>query len=69
MQYYECKDSPHDVYNSSKSLNDKVLEAITTDVIKPHKNTYTYTKRLAEKLIASEFPQLPVVIVRPSIGK
>lgn len=30
---------------------------------------YTYTKRLSELLIRDEFPNLPVCIVRPSIGK
>ena len=32
-------------------------------------NTYTFTKALAESLIASEKGDLPVTIVRPSIGE
>lgn len=36
-------------------------------LIKPHPNTYTFSKRLAERLIADEYPNLPVCIARPSI--
>lgn len=32
-------------------------------------NTYTYTKALAESLVASEHGDVPVAIIRPSIGK
>lgn len=35
----------------------------------PHPNSYTYSKRLAEALVEACFPELPVCIVRPSIGK
>jgi hypothetical protein len=38
-------------------------------LIGPHPNTYTFTKRLAERLVSNEFPNIPLVIVRPSIGK
>ncbi len=31
-------------------------------------NTYTFTKAMAEKLIDEVSGELPVVIVRPSIG-
>ena len=37
-------------------------------LIAPHPNTYTFTKRLAESLVSSQFPDIPVVIARPSIG-
>lgn len=37
-------------------------------VMHPHPNSYTYSKRLAEALVESYFPDLPVCIVRPSIG-
>lgn len=36
-------------------------------MIKPHPNTYTFTKRLAEGLVIEEFPNMPVCIARPSI--
>jgi hypothetical protein len=37
-------------------------------LIAPHPNTYTHTKRLAECLVGNHYPDLPVVIARPSIG-
>lgn len=37
-------------------------------LISPHPNTYTCTKRLAECLVGSQYPELPVVIARPAIG-
>lgn len=33
-----------------------------------HPNCYTYSKRLAETLVANEYPNLPCCIARPSIG-
>lgn len=36
-------------------------------MISPHPNTYTFTKRLAERLIIQEYPNMPVCIARPSI--
>lgn len=36
-------------------------------MIAPHPNTYTFTKRLAERLVIEEFPNMPVCITRPSI--
>lgn len=32
-------------------------------------NTYTFTKQLAEHVVSENMGKLPVVIVRPSIGK
>jgi len=37
-------------------------------LIAPHPNTYTFTKQLAECLVSSHCPDIPVVIARPSIG-
>jgi len=45
-----------------------VLRVLCCRLISPHPNTYTYTKRLAEQLVSSQFPLLPVAIARPSIG-
>lgn len=38
-------------------------------LLKPHPNSYTYSKRLAETLVANSYPKIPACIVRPSIGK
>lgn len=38
-------------------------------IIKGWPNTYTFTKALAEKMLLQLGDKLPIVIVRPSIGK
>jgi alcohol-forming fatty acyl-CoA reductase len=48
-------------------MDDKAMEAVQKELLGPHPNTYTYTKRLAEILVQREYENLPVCIVRPSI--
>lgn len=50
-------------------MDAKTLDLIAPTLLKPHPNTYTYSKRLAEMLVRDEYPNLPIVIARPSIGK
>uniref|UniRef100_A0A1L8DYA8 Fatty acyl-CoA reductase n=1 Tax=Nyssomyia neivai TaxID=330878 RepID=A0A1L8DYA8_9DIPT len=64
---YECPHNPHDLMRCAEWMDEKTLENITPNLIAPHPNTYTYSKRLAELLVRDEYPNLPVVIVRPSI--
>lgn len=40
----------------------------TKAIIGRHPNTYTFTKQLAETMIHNEMKNLPVGIVRPSVG-
>lgn len=47
--------------------DDELLETLTPYMIGKKPNTYTYTKQLAEGLLADEGKDLPVVMVRPSI--
>ncbi|GAB0100342.1 Fatty acyl-CoA reductase [Sergentomyia squamirostris] len=64
---YECPHNPHDLIRCAEWMDQKTLENITPNLISPHPNTYTYSKRLAEILVRNEYPNLPVVIARPSI--
>ncbi|KAJ8969158.1 hypothetical protein NQ314_001899 [Rhamnusium bicolor] len=64
---YSNKDNPRDVINISKWLTPDTLDIATPSIIAPHPNTYTYSKRLAETLVADELDNMPVCIVRPSI--
>nr|CAI5864319.1 unnamed protein product [Callosobruchus analis] len=64
---YENKDNPRDVINITRWLNPDALEVATPSIIAPHPNTYTYSKRLAETLVADQKNHMPVCIVRPSI--
>lgn len=66
---YDWKDDPYEVMSSAKWMDEKTMEAFQSTLLGPHPNTYTYTKRLAELLVRSEFRSIPACIVRPSIGK
>ncbi|CAH0546044.1 unnamed protein product [Brassicogethes aeneus] len=62
--------SPHDpsnIMNVVTWLHPEALEKATPYILDQHANTYTYTKRLAEQLVAKESPNMPVCIIRPSI--
>lgn len=65
---YPNAHDPKDVIKTTQWMNNDSLKKITKDIIKPHPDTYTYTKRLGETLIAQEAENMRVVIVRPSIG-
>lgn len=66
---YECPHNPHDLIRTAEWMDEKTLELITPNLLKPHPNTYTYSKRLAEALVRDENNNLPCAIVRPSIGE
>lgn len=66
---YDCKENPMDVIDVARWMSTETLEDVKPRLIHPHPNTYTYSKRLAEKLIANEYGKLPVCVVRPSVGK
>ncbi|CAN8003429.1 unnamed protein product, partial [Ixodes pacificus] len=48
-------------------MDDALVEAITPKLLGSRPNMYTFTKALAESLVAEERGTLPVAIVRPSI--
>ena len=48
-------------------IDDELIDSLTRKVICPRPNTYTYTKAIAESLLAQECRDMPFVIVRPSI--
>ena len=60
-----CK--PQQLIDSVEWMNDDILETITPKLLDDRPNTYTFTKALAEALVADEAKDLPVAIVRPSI--
>lgn len=66
---YDCSHDPEELIRCAKWMDVKTLDKITPDLLNPHPNTYTYSKRLAEILVQNEYPNLPVCITRPSIGK
>lgn len=66
---YEYPHKPEDLMRMVEWMDLKTLESITPELLKPHPNTYTYSKRLAEILVRDHYETMPVIIARPSIGK
>lgn len=53
----------------SDCLDEKTLNEITPIILKDYPNTYTFTKVLAEDVVKNAGQDLPIVILRPGIGK
>jgi alcohol-forming fatty acyl-CoA reductase len=66
---YDWKDDPAELIRCTEWMDDKTMEMMQSKLLDPHPNTYTYTKRLSEIFVRSEYKNLPLCIVRPSIGK
>lgn len=66
---YDWQHDPQELLRCAEWMDEKAMEMITPQLLGPHPNTYTYTKRLSEILVRSEMNNLPVCIVRPSIGE
>lgn len=66
---YEFRHHPQDLMRLAEWMDVKSLDRITPELLIPHPNTYTYSKRLAEILVRDHYQSLPVIIARPSIGK
>ncbi|XP_047368535.1 putative fatty acyl-CoA reductase CG5065 [Vespa velutina] len=64
---YDSPNDYQDVIKFVQWMEEDVVNLVTSKLIAPHPNTYTYTKCLTEKLVADEYPHMPVVITRPSI--
>ncbi|XP_017147109.1 putative fatty acyl-CoA reductase CG5065 isoform X2 [Drosophila miranda] len=64
---YEFPHKPEDLIRMAEWMDVKTLDTITPDLLKPHPNTYTYSKRLAEILVRDHYESMPVIIARPSI--
>lgn len=64
---YDCSDDPNDLIRCFEWMDEQTMANMGDTLIKPHPNTYTYTKRLAEILVKNHYPDLPICVVRPSI--
>ncbi|XP_067631169.1 putative fatty acyl-CoA reductase CG5065 isoform X2 [Eurosta solidaginis] len=64
---YEYPHKPDDLMRMVEWMDVKTLDTITPELLKPHPNTYTYSKRLAEILVRDHYETMPVIIARPSI--
>lgn len=71
MKYVEFK---HDTilkinFACFLNINIKFYLQLTPSLIGRRPNTYTFTKALTEHMLLKQAGNLPVAIVRPSIGK
>ncbi|XP_067214362.1 putative fatty acyl-CoA reductase CG5065 [Linepithema humile] len=66
-RFFDSPDDPHDVIKLVQWLDEEAIDLLTPKLMHPHPNSYTYSKRLAETLVANEYPNLPCCIARPSI--
>ncbi|KAI8434832.1 hypothetical protein MSG28_003331 [Choristoneura fumiferana] len=66
-QVHDPPNDPHEVLRAASWLTEDQLKLLSPSILKMHPNSYTYSKRLAEALVRESHPELPSVIVRPSI--
>lgn len=53
----------------TSSEDREIIEMMEPHIMEPWPNSYTYTKALSEGLIQKYKDQLPIVVIRPSIGE
>lgn len=67
---YSPPANPLGVMHSCETLHDEAVEQLAFSLLKQkHPNTYTLTKAMAEWIVNENADNIPVAIVRPSIGK
>ncbi|RZC39816.1 fatty acyl-CoA reductase CG5065-like, partial [Asbolus verrucosus] len=66
-KFYEPGIKAKNLFALVDAVDDKILDALTPDLIQDWPNTYTFTKCIAEDVIRTEMDALPVAIVRPAI--
>jgi len=64
---YPIEQQPDQLIKMAECMDVNLMQQLKGQLIGERPNTYTYTKALAEHLIAQEASDLPVAIVRPSI--
>ncbi|XP_012241405.1 putative fatty acyl-CoA reductase CG5065 isoform X1 [Bombus impatiens] len=64
---YTTSLSPSEVIDICDKLDKTSINLIENGILKTYPNTYTFSKNLAEQIVASKCKDLPVAIVRPSV--
>ena len=64
---YDPAVEPQRLIDLTANLDDDMAEAVTPHFLGVRPNSYTFTKSIAEVVMATEGKDLPAVIVRPSI--
>lgn len=73
-KFYEPQCDPRRMIELAERVDRKefcedTLITLTPKIIRPWPNTYSFTKALCEDMVKDYGEQLPIVVVRPSIGK
>ncbi|XP_054165727.1 fatty acyl-CoA reductase 1-like [Oppia nitens] len=66
-QFYKVSADAHELMQMSRWLPSASLDQLSHHLMEGRPNTYTYTKALAEQLVAQECQDLPCAVVRPAI--
>ncbi|XP_033204479.1 fatty acyl-CoA reductase 1-like [Bombus vancouverensis nearcticus] len=64
---YTTSLTPWEVIDICDKLDNTSINEIEEKILKTYPNTYTFSKNLAEQIVASKCRDLPVAIMRPSI--
>lgn len=64
---YPMREKPDSLIEMANIMDERLMQNLKPFLVDKRPNTYTYTKALAEHMIAKEASDLPVAIVRPSI--
>lgn len=67
--YDDPKINPKNLIKCADWMSEETMNCLKESLVPPHPNTYTFTKRAAELHVRDEYPNLPLVIARPSIGE
>ncbi len=64
---YALPIQPSKLLDAIEWMDNEMFDMLTKKLIDDRPNTYTYSKALAEYLIAQEADNIPLAIIRPSI--
>ncbi|XP_060831016.1 fatty acyl-CoA reductase 1-like isoform X2 [Bombus pascuorum] len=64
---YTTDFSPSEVIDMCDKFDKASINLLEKTILKTYPNTYTFSKNLAEQIVASQCKDMPVAIVRPSV--
>lgn len=67
--FYPSPMDYRDLLSILENFDDDIVDALTARLIMPWPNTYTFTKAVSEDMIRQFSDELPIAIIRPTIGE
>lgn len=68
-KFYDVEVDPLEMMRIVEAIDEEQLDTLSTKIIYPWPNTYTYAKAQAENVFRKHCDRLPIVLIRPSIGE